>query len=116
MPYIKEKRHFERFQVSNVLGAVELKGLKKEVSIINACRGGVCISGAEIPIGTIVRLHIAHPENADPISLYCKVVWEDNSASGDVLSGLALLNTNRILFESELESFGRLLTSIGVTR
>jgi hypothetical protein len=115
MPYTKEKRCFERIQVPHICGKVEHEGGKKEITIINACSGGVCISGAEMDLGMIVRLFIDHPENTETISLYCKVVWVENSSPKTTLSGLALLNTNRILFERELESFGRLIASATIS-
>jgi len=93
---------------------IELKNVKKEVSIINACSGGVCVAGVEMDLGDIVRLFIDHPETVGTISLYCKVVWVESSTDESGLSGLALLNTNRILFEQELESFGRLIASAAV--
>lgn len=109
MPYIKEKRIFERVPVPNVFGLVEAKGIRKDVAIINACSGGMCISGVAVPIGTVVRLHIEDPEYSQgKISLYCKVVWAETN-NGSSMSGLALLNTNRILFERELESYGKML-------
>lgn len=111
MPYTKEKRCFERIQVPNICGMIELQGGKKEVSIINACSGGVCIAGVEMDLGDIVRLFIDHPETVGTISLYCKVVWVESDTEEIGLSGLALLNTNRILFEQELESFGRLIAA-----
>lgn len=114
MPYVKEKRNFERIEVPNIGGTIELKGARKEVSIINACSGGVCIAGAEMPIGTVVKLCIDHPETTNPISLYCKVVWAENGSPATSLSGLALLNTNRILFEQELESFSRLIATAAI--
>lgn len=98
MPYTKEKRCFERIQMPNICGTVELKGAKKEVSIVNACSGGVCIAGVEMDLGDIVRIYIDHPETVGSISLYCKVVWVESKADEKGLSGLALLNTNRILF------------------
>jgi len=114
MPYTKEKRCFERIHVPNICGTIELKDGKKEVSIINACSGGVCVAGVEMDLGDIVRLFIDHPETVGTISLYCKVVWVESSAEETGLSGLALLNTNRILFEQELESFGRLIAAATV--
>lgn len=111
MPYTKEKRSFERIQVPNICGTIELKGLKREVAIINACSGGVCIAGVDMEIGTVVKLLIDHPETPNTISLYCKVVWADCDSPENNLTGLALLNTNRILFERELESFGRLIAA-----
>jgi len=93
---------------------IELKDGKKEVSIVNACSGGVCVAGVEMDLGDIVRLFIDHPETVGTISLYCKVVWVESSAEETGLSGLALLNTNRILFEQELESFGRLIAAATV--
>lgn len=112
MSYVKEKRIFERIPVPNVFGMVEAKGIRKDISIVNACSGGMCIAGVAVPIGTVVRLHIDNPEEAkNRISLYCKVVWADNN-NGSSMSGLALLNTNRILFERELESYGKILEAV----
>jgi len=93
---------------------IELKGGRKEVSIVNDCSGGVCVAGVEMDLGDIVRLFIDHPDTTGTISLYCKVVWVENKADENGLSGLALLNTNRILFEQELESFGRLIAAAAV--
>jgi len=116
MSYIKEKRIFERIPVPNVFGMIEARGIRKDISIINACSGGMCIAGVAVPIGTVVRLHIDNPEeNQNKISLYCKVVWAESN-NGSSLSGLALLNTNRILFERELESYGRILEAVVMER
>lgn len=116
MPYIKEKRIFERIPVPNVFGLVEAKGVRKDVSIINACSGGMCISGAAVPIGTVVKLHIDQPEfTQGKISLYCKVVWADKN-NGSSMSGLALLNTNRILFERDLEYYGKMLEAVVIEK
>ena len=113
MSYNKEKRNFERISIPNVSGAVEIRGGKKEVMLVNACEGGVCISGPEIKPGTVLRLHLENPEEENNIALYCKVVWATNKKkNGSALSGLALLNTNKILFESELESYGKLIAAI----
>ncbi len=116
MPYIKEKRIFERIPVPNVFGLVEAKGVRKDVSIINACSGGMCISGAAVPIGTVVKLHIDQPEFVQGrISLYCKVVWAEKN-NGSSMSGLALLNTNRILFERDLEYYGKMLEAVVIEK
>jgi hypothetical protein len=116
MPYIKEKRIFERIPVPNAFGLVEAKGLRKDVSIINACTGGMCISGAAVPIGTVVRLYIDQPEfTQGKISLYCKVVWAEKN-NGSSMSGLAILNTNRILFERDLEYYGKMLEAAVIDR
>lgn len=116
MPYIKEKRIFERIPVPNAFGTLEAKGIRKDVSIINACSGGMCISGAVVPIGTVVRLYIDQTEfTQGKISLYCKVVWVEKN-NGNSLSGLALLNTNRILFERDLEYYGKMLEAVVIDR
>ncbi len=116
MPYIKEKRIFERISVPNAFGMIEAKGIRKDISIINACSGGVCISGAAVPIGTVVRLYIDQPEfTQGKISLYCKVVWAETD-NGSSMSGLSILNTNRILFERDLEYYGKMLEAAVIDR
>ncbi|MBN1635566.1 MAG: PilZ domain-containing protein [Deltaproteobacteria bacterium] len=105
----KEKRNLDRIIFSNLYGEIELKGLRKEVSIVNASEDGLCVTGIEIPIGTVVRLDIEpQPEN-QPISLYCRAVWSSTEEPRHIKTGLYLLHTNKILFKQDLASFSKLV-------
>jgi len=107
----KEKRTLERLNLANVNGSIELKETVKRVAVLNACEEGVCIEGADFPIGSVVRLAIDQPDNDQDISLYCRVVWSSNNQDPDKKTGLLFLNTNKILFKQDLISFNRLIDS-----
>lgn len=108
----KEKRTLKRISLSDINGSIELQDTIRPIVIVNASEEGVCIEGADFPVGSIVRLAIDHPGDKSEISLYCKVVW--SSAEGDPSrkSGLIFLNTNKVLFKQHLVSFNRLLASV----
>jgi len=101
----------ERISLANVIGSVELKDAVKPIAIINACEEGVCIEGADFPVGSVVRLAIDQLEDVPDISLYCKVVWSSDTMASDKKAGLLFLNTNQILFKQDLISFGKLIAS-----
>lgn len=108
----KEKRSFERINLGNLSGSVELMEIVKSVSVVNASEEGVCVDGADFPVGSVVRLAINSQKEEEPgISLYCKVVWASHEKDPGKKSGLLLLNTNRILFRKDLLSFARLIDS-----
>jgi len=105
MASMKEKRLYERISLSNLSGSVELMETLKPISIINASEDGVCICGADFPVGSVVRLAIDPAEDSPNISLYCKVVWTSKKKDPAKKSGLSFLNTNKILFRKDLISF-----------
>jgi len=107
----KEKRLFERIDLRNLNGSVEIKESTKTINILNVSEEGMCISGAEIPVGTVIRLDIDAPENQQNISLYCKSMWASKSNPPNRKTGLLLLNTNKILFKKDLVSFEKLIES-----
>ena len=107
----KEKRTLERIALANVNGSVELKDTLRPIAVLNACEEGVCIEGADFPVGSVVRLEINHLEDSEDISLYCKVVWSSDHQDPDKKAGLLFLNTNKILFKQELISFNKLIAS-----
>jgi hypothetical protein len=109
MATLKEKRIYERIAIPNASGSVELMETIKPVTILNASEEGVCISGADFPVGSVVRLEVDSPEDAPNISLYCKVVWATKKRSSDKKSGLLFLNTNKILFRKDLVSFAKIV-------
>jgi hypothetical protein len=109
MPSLKEKRISERISIPNVNGSVELMETIKPVTILNASDEGVCISGADFPVGSVVRLEVDAEEDAPNISLYCKVVWATKKRSSEKKSGLLFLNTNKILFRKDLVSFTKMV-------
>lgn len=111
MANMKEKRIFERIDLESITGSVELMETLKPISIINACEEGVCISGSDFPVGSVVRLEIEHAEDQPNISLYCKVVWATKKKEPSRKSGLLFLNTNKILFRKDLVSFTKLIDS-----
>lgn len=111
MANMKEKRLYERIDVSNLSGSVELMETMKPISIINASEDGVCICGADFPVGSVVRLAVDPLEDLPNISLYCKVVWASRKKDPDKKSGLLFLNTNKILFRKDLLSFTKLVDS-----
>lgn len=106
----KEKRAFERIDLGNLSGSVELMDIVKSVSVVNASEEGVCVDGADFPVGSVVRLAINFQEEPD-ISLYCKVVWASQEKNPEKKTGLLLLNTNKILFRKDLLCFARLIDS-----
>lgn len=108
----KEKRTPERINLPDVNGSVELKDTVKPIAILNASEEGVCIEGADFPVGSVVRLAIDHPEDEPAISLYCKVVWSSKGRDPGKKSGLLFLNTNKILFKQDLLSFNKLIASV----
>lgn len=112
MANMKEKRLYERVNLSNLSGSVELMETMKPISIINASEDGVCICGADFPVGSVVRLAIDPPEDLPNISLYCKVVWASKKKGLDKMSGLSFLNTNKILFRKDLISFTKFIDSV----
>lgn len=112
MASTKEKRLYERIDISNLSGSVELMETMKPISIINASEEGVCICGADFPVGSVVRLAIDSPEDLPMISLYCKVIWASRKKDPDKKSGLSFLNTNKILFRKDLLSFTKYIDSV----
>ena len=107
----KEKRAFERIDLGNLSGSVELMDIVKSVSVVNASEEGVCVDGADFPVGSVVRLAINFQEEEPDISLYCKVVWASQEKNPEKKTGLLLLNTNKILFRKDLLCFARLIDS-----
>ena len=105
----KEKRLHERIPIPDLKGSVEIREKVKPVTVVNASTEGVCISGAHVPVGSVVRLAIDELQDIGNISLYCKVVWASGEAEREKFLGLSFLNTNKILFKKDLVSFGRLL-------
>jgi PilZ domain len=105
----KEKRLHERIPIPDLKGSVEIREKVKPVTVVNASTEGVCISGAHVPVGSVVRLAIDELQDIGNISLYCKVAWASGEAEGEKFLGLSFLNTNKILFKKDLVSFGRLL-------
>ncbi|HNY65912.1 MAG TPA: PilZ domain-containing protein [Deltaproteobacteria bacterium] len=108
---MKEKRICERIDFPNVNGSVELMETIKPITILNASEEGVCVSGADFPVGTVVRLEVDSPEEAPNISLYCKVVWTSKKKGQVKKSGLLFLNTNKILFRKDLITFVKMVDS-----
>lgn len=111
MANMKEKRIYERISISNVNGSIELMETVKPITILNASEEGVCIAGADFPVGSVVRLEVDPAEDAPSISLYCKVVWATKKRSAEKMSGLLFLNTNKILFRKDLVSFVKMVDS-----
>jgi hypothetical protein len=109
MANMKEKRICERIDFPNVNGSVELMETIKPITILNASEEGVCISGADFPVGSVVRLEVDSSEDAPNISLYCKVVWATKKKSPVKRSGLLFLNTNKILFRKDLVCFVKMI-------
>jgi hypothetical protein len=105
----KEKRLHERIPIPDLKGSVEIREKVKPITVVNASTEGVCISGAHVPVGSVVRLAIEDLQDIGNISLYCKVVWASSEAEREKFLGLSFLNTNKILFKKDLVSFGRLL-------
>lgn len=109
MNSLKEKRILERIPTPNLFGALEISENKRQVSIVNVCEDGACISGADIAVGDVVRLYVDQPEQPSDIALYAKVVWaEENDGR---VAGLNFLHTNKILFKQELTSFTNIVDS-----
>lgn len=111
MSNMKEKRTLERIDMPNLSGSVELMEALRSVSIVNASEEGVCICGADFPVGSVVRLAIDPVEGVPNISLYCKVVWASEEKDPEKKLGLLFLNTNKILFRKDLLSFTKLVDS-----
>ncbi len=109
MKSIKDKRVHERIPFPDVRGSVEISKDMKPVTLINACSEGICISGASITVGSVVKLAIDDHLGIGDISLYCKVAWASGERKKEKLSGLSLLNTNKVLFKEDLLSFNRLI-------
>lgn len=107
----KEKRALERIRLEDLSGSVELMEIVKSVSVVNASEEGVCVGGADFPVGSVVRLAIGLQKEEPDISLYCKVVWASQEKDSEKKSGLILLNTNKILFRKDLLSFVKLIES-----
>ncbi len=105
----KEKRIYERIPFPEVKGSVEISENVKPITVVNASAEGVCISGVNIPVGSVVRLAIDDLHDIGEISLYCKVVWASEETKKEKLSGLFFLNTNKVLFKKDLVSFNKLL-------
>lgn len=112
MSYIKERRSFTRKPLRDVLGFIELKDQKQEVTINNASKGGVCITRTILPVGTVVRLHLDIPPLDPDTPLYCKVVWTDSTQPEEKTTGLSFLNTNKILFKEEFFSLSKFIDSL----
>ena len=108
----KEKRVHERIPFPDVRGSVEISEDMKPVTLINASFEGVCISGASVPVGSVVKLAIDDHLGVGDISLYCKVAWASGGKKKEKLSGLSLLNTNKVLFKKDLLSFNRLIEAV----
>ncbi len=104
----KEKRIHERIPLPEVKGSIEVSESVKPVTLVNASSEGMCVSGVSVPVGSVVKLAIEDHQGIGEISLYCKVAWASEKKR-DKLSGLSLLNTNRVLFQKDLVSFGRLI-------
>lgn len=108
----KEKRIHERIPFPDVKGSVEISEDMKSITLINACAEGVCISGATIPVGSVVKLAIEDHYGLGDISLYCKVAWTSEKKKKEKMAGLSLLNTNKVLFKKDLLSFNRLIETV----
>lgn len=108
----KEKRVHERIALPDVKGSIEISEDMKPVCLVNASAEGVCISGASIPVGSVVKLAIDDHLGVGDISLYCKVAWASGEKKKEKLAGLALLNTNKVLFKKDLLSFNRLIEMV----
>lgn len=108
----KEKRVHERIPLPDVRGSVEVSEAMKPITLINASSEGVCIVGASIPVGSVVKLAIDDHLGVGDISLYCKVAWVSEEKKKGKFAGLSLLNTNRVLFKKDLQSFNRLIEMV----
>lgn len=105
----KEKRIYDRISLSNLSGSIELMETVKPITIVNASEEGVCVYGAEFPVGSVVRLEIDPSEEIPNISLYCKVVWASRKKDPEKKTGLLFLNTNKVLFRKDLISFAKMV-------
>lgn len=90
-------------------GSVETSDATHPVIILNASPTGVCIAGEAIEEGTVVRLTIEDTSGSGSISLYCKAAWSSARKRREKRTGLALLNTNKVLFSKDLAAFTKLL-------
>ncbi len=104
----KEKRLLERTSIPELNGKVEVDGNSKDVFVLDATEDGVCIAGAEIPVGDVVLVCFEHPQMSPEISLYAKSVWASNLGK-EKKSGLSFLHTNKVLFKEDLTSFSELV-------
>jgi hypothetical protein len=113
MLYTKEQRRFERIGLSQIDASIDIKGAPKHVNIVNATEDGICISGPDLPDGSVVRLNIQKYDTipSAKISLYCRTVWTQAKGNSHRVSGLSFLHTNRILFKKDLTSFIDLIES-----
>ncbi len=107
----KEKRIYERIDLPNLSGSVELFEAQKPVTIVNASEEGVCVCGVDFPVGSVVRLEIESALEPANLSLYCKVVWTSRKKDPEKMSGLSFLNTNKVLFRKDLISFAKMVDS-----
>jgi len=98
--------------LKHISGTVELKDGLHRISIIDASKGGLRISGKNLPVGSVVRIHMDVPISPPKISLYCKVVWSMGEYSEAKAAGLTFLNTNRILFKEDYLMYSKFLASI----
>ncbi|MEA2101067.1 MAG: hypothetical protein U9P80_00630 [Thermodesulfobacteriota bacterium] len=107
MLYSKEQRRFERIGLSQIDASIDIKGAPKHVNIVNATEDGVCISGPELSSGSVICLNIQKYDTVPPeeISLYCRAIWTQAEGNSHRYSGLSFLQTNRILFKKDLNSF-----------
>jgi hypothetical protein len=112
MPGRKEKRGHDRITFPEVRGSIEINDRLKPVTIVNASVEGVCIAGEAVESGTVVRLSIEDEFGLGNISLYCKAAWSSEKRRQDKLTGLFLLNTNKVLFANDLSAFGRLIETV----
>ncbi|HPC47139.1 MAG TPA: hypothetical protein PLW83_03775 [Deltaproteobacteria bacterium] len=116
MPSKKEKRGHERILLADVRGMVEHSNTSRPVTLVNASVQGVCIAGEAIEAGTVVRLSIEDNMGVGGISLYCRSAWSSEKTRQEKLTGLTLLNTNRVLFTKDLAAYGRLLETARTSR
>jgi len=108
----KDKRVRERISLHDVRGTVEIDDTLKPVTVLNASEEGVCIAGAAIETGTVVRLSIEDTLGLGAFSLYCRSAWSSSKKKPDKLTGLFLLNTNKVLFTKDLATFNRLIDTV----
>ncbi|MDT8272203.1 MAG: PilZ domain-containing protein [Desulfomonilia bacterium] len=107
----KERRISHRVSLPDLSGTVEIKDSVQPITVVNASKEGVCITGVQCPEGSVVKLEIEPVEDIPAISLYCKVAWVSPKREALKKSGLSFLNTNKVLFKEDLTSFSRILES-----
>ena len=112
MGYSKERRTYLRKFLRHVTGTIELRDSTREVYVVNASKGGLCVAGSNLPVGSVVRVHLEVPMERPRISLYCKVVWSMDEQAEEKASGLVFLNTNRILFKEEYFQYSEFIDSV----